>query len=323
MQCETQKMADLPEIRLAPYTPPFYNTACDYFGPYHVKIGRNKGTKHYGVVFTCLNTRAIHLEMAVDYSAMEFIQVLRRFFAVRGKPTLILSDNGTQLVGAERELREMIEGWQKEKLKEFAAEKGIKWQFITPTAPHQNGCAEAMVKSCKRAIKKAIGGNKLTPFELYTCFLEIANLINQRPIGCVCTDPSEGTYLCPNDILLGRASSEIPQGPFRETRDPRKRVEFVQRIVDDFWKHWQRDVFPALVPRRKWNADRRNVRVNDVVVVENPNVVRGNWTIGKVIEVFPGKDSKVRNMRVKTSCGEYERPVNRIAVIYPEEGYEQ
>ena len=81
------------------------------------------------------------------------------------------------------------------------------------------------------------------------------------------------------------------------------------------------NVFPALVPRRKWNADRRNVRVNDVVVVENPNVVRGNWTIGKVMEVFPGKDSKVRNVRVKTSCGEYERPVNRIAVIYPEEGY--
>ena len=226
-QCETQKMADLPEIRLAPYTPPFYNTACDYFGPYHVKIGRNKSTKNYGVVFTCLNTRAIHLEMAVDYSAMEFIQVLRRFFAVRGKPALILSDNGTQLVGAERELREMIEGRQKEKLKEFAAEKGIKWQFITPTAPHQNGCAEAMVKSCKRAIKKAIGDNKLTPFELYTCFQEIANLINQRPIGRVSTDPNEGTYLCPNDILLGRPSSEIPQGPFRETRDPRKRVEFL------------------------------------------------------------------------------------------------
>ena len=184
----------------------------------------------------------------------------------------------------------MIEGWQKEKLKEFAAEKGIKWQFITPTAPQQNGCAEAMVKSCKRAIKKAIGDNKLTPFELYTCFLEIANLINQRPIGRVSTDPNEGTYLCPNDILLGRASSDIPQGPFRETRDPRKLVEFVQRIVDDFWKRWQRDVFPALVPRRKWNADRRNVRVNDVVVVENPNVVRGNWRIGKVMEVFPGKD---------------------------------
>lgn len=112
------------------------------------------------------------------------------FFAVRGKPALILIDNGTQLVGAERELREMIEGWQKEKLKEFAAEKGIKRQFITPTAPHQNGYAEAMVKSCKRAIKKAIGDNKLNSFELYTCFLEIGNLINLLLIGRVTADPS-------------------------------------------------------------------------------------------------------------------------------------
>ena len=240
-KCETQKMADLPGIRLVPYTPPFHNTACDYFGPYHVKVGRNKSTKHYGVVFTCLNTRAVHLELAVDYSAMEFIQVLRRFFAIRARPALILSDNGTQLVGAERELREMIAGWNKEKLREFAAEKGIKWQFITPTAPHQNGCAESMVKSCKRALKKAVGEQKLTPFELYTCLLEIANLVNQRPIGRVTTDPNEGSYICPNDVLLGRVSSKVPQGPFKETRDPRKRVEFVQRI-DDFWKHWLRDV---------------------------------------------------------------------------------
>lgn len=106
-----------------------------------------------------------------------------------------------------------------------------------------------------------------------------------------------------------------------ETRDPRRRVEFVQKIVDTFWKHWQRDVFPALVPRRKWNADRRNVCVDDIVVVENSNAVRGNWTIGKIVGVFPGKDGKIRNVRVKTSTGEYERPVRRIAVIYPKEGY--
>ena len=134
----------------------------------------------------------------------------------------------------------------KGKVERICSRKGIKWQFITPTAPHQNGCAEAMVKSCKRAIKKTTRDNKLTPFELYTCFLEIANLINQRPIGRVSTDPNEETYVCLNDILLGRTSSEIPQGPFRKTRDPRKRVEFVQRIVDDFWKHWQRERLPSV-----------------------------------------------------------------------------
>ena len=98
---ETQLMANLPEIRLAPFTPPFHHTACDYFGPIVVKVGRNKTSKHYGVLFTCLNTQAVHLELATDCSTMEFLQVLRRFFAIRGTPAVMISDNGTQFVGAE------------------------------------------------------------------------------------------------------------------------------------------------------------------------------------------------------------------------------
>ena len=72
---ETQLMADLPSVRLSPFTPPFHVSSCDYFGPFKVKIGRNKTAMHYGVIFTCLNTRAVHLEMAVDCSTMDFLQV--------------------------------------------------------------------------------------------------------------------------------------------------------------------------------------------------------------------------------------------------------
>jgi hypothetical protein len=233
---ESQVMAELLKIRLMPQTPPFYQTACDYFGPYKVKIGRNKTTKHYGVLFTCLNTRAVHLELATDCSTMEVIQVLRRFFAIRGYPSLMFSDNGTQLVGAESELAKMIQGWDVKKLKEYAADKRMEWKFITPNAPHQNGCAESLVKSCKLALKQAMGDNLLTPFELHTVLLEVANLVNQRPIGRPTNDPDDGTYLCPNDLLLGRASSHVPQGPFLKTKNPRHRVEFLQQILDSFWK---------------------------------------------------------------------------------------
>ena len=323
LKAETQVMADLPRLRLTPYTPPFYNTSCDYFGLYNVKVGRNKSTKHYGVIFTCLNTRAVHLELAVDYSTMEYIQLLRRFFAVRGYPHEMLSDNGSQLVGAEKELQLMIKGWNIQQLKDFCADRGMKWRFTTPAAPHQNGCSEALVKGCKFALKKAIGDQVLTPFELYTCLLEVANLMNQRPIGRIPNDPDDGSYLCPNDMLLGRASSEVPQGPFRETKNPRHRVEFVQRIVDSFWKRWNRDLFPLLVPRKKWNTERRNVRVDDIVMVADPNAVRGKWTIGRVMSVYPGSDGKIRNVKVKTSTSEYQRPITKIVVIYPAEGYEE
>ena len=122
---ETQLMADLPALRRAACTPPFYHTARDYFGPYTVKIGRNKTTKHYGVLITCLNTRAVHLEMAVDCSTMEFLQVRRRFCAMRGQPSLMMTDNGTQFVGAEKELRQMVSGLNQPQIQEFCAEKGM------------------------------------------------------------------------------------------------------------------------------------------------------------------------------------------------------
>ena len=319
---ESQMMSDLPNERMAPYTPPFHFTSCDYFGPMHVKVGRNKTAKHYGVIFTCLNTRAVHLELATDCSTMEFIQVLRRFLALRGQPACIMSDNGTQFVGAQRELREMVQGWSIDELKDFCAERRIEWKFVTPLAPHHNGTAEALVKSCKIALKKAIGDQQLKPFELFTCLQEVANLVNQRPIGRIPTDPDDGAYICPNDILLGRASSVVPQGPFKETKNPRHRVEFVQKIVDAFWRSWTRDVFPLLVPRRKWNVEKRNIRVGDVVMVSDPNAIRGKWTLGRITQVYPGDDGRVRTVKVKSKDNEYKRPITKLVVIYPAEGYQ-
>ena len=181
----------------------------DYFGPVRVKVDLNKTVKHYGVIFTCLNTQAFHCELATDASMMEFLQALRRFFSYRGYPKLLISDNNSQMIEAERELRLMIQGWDNNQLKEYCADRGMKWQFTTPLAPHQNGCSESMVKSIKTALKKSIGDTLLAPFELYTCLLEAANLVNQRPIGRMPDDPDDGSYLCPNDIIMGRATNTV------------------------------------------------------------------------------------------------------------------
>lgn len=108
--------------------------------------------------------------------------------------------------------------------------------------------------------------------------------MNQRPIGRIPNDPDDRAYLCFNDMLLGRATSEVPQGPFKDTRNPRRCVEFVQKIVDSFWKHWTRHVFPALVPRKEWHVENRNVQVNNVVTVADSIAVRGKWAVGRIIE---------------------------------------
>ena len=182
---------------------------------------------------------------------------------------------------------------------------------------------ESMVKSVKTALKCAIGDTKLTPFELYTVLLEAANLVNQRPIGRIPHDPDDGAYLCPNDILMGRATNDVPQGSFHHTKNPRHRFEFCQKLVDVFWKRWARDVFPQLVPRKKWTTKTRNVQVDDVVIVVEPNAIRGKWNIGRVQDTFPGDDGKVRSVKVKTPTGVYTRPITKICLLHPAEEHEK
>lgn len=320
---ELQLMADLPPCRLQILSPVFFHTAVDLFGPIRCRYGRNKTTKVYGVLFTCLSARAVYIDVAEDYSTPAFLQVLRRFFSIRGYPHTLWSDRGTQLVGADNELRLAIKGWDKESLRSFCHERHIQWNFFTPTAAHQNGCTEALIKTCKKALKRAIGEQRLSPLELQTVLFEVSNLMNSRPIGRLTNDPDDGYYMSPNDLLLGRASTYIPQGPFLQSSNPRHRVEFCQKIVDSWWKIWERDVFPHLVPRQKWKTSERNVRVGDFVLLKetNPIRIRGSFSKGLITAVFPGRDNRIRNVRVKTEQGEYERPITRIVVIHPVEGY--
>eukprot|EP00794_Sanderia_malayensis_P021203 gene21203-23285_t len=169
--------------------------------------------------------------------------------------------------------------------------------------------------------------------ELMTVFYEVAKLVNERPIGRQPKDPDDGSYLSPNHLILGRATTRIPSGPFRETTNPRKRHEFVQKIVDTFWKRWTRDFFPCLLVRQKWHVEKRNVRIGDVVIIQDSNLVRGKWRLGSVSDVFPGTDGKVRNVEIKykqlsalnepalayTGKGysTIQRPVQKLVVIVP------
>ena len=204
-----------------------------------------------------------------------FLIVLRIFMSLRGYPSKLRSNTGSQLVAANKELKAVIKGTDKNKLKEFGAENGFDWDLSSPDAPWQNGCSEALVKSLKKAIKNAIGSQILMFSELMTVFYEVANLVNERPIGRQPKDPDDGSYLSPNHLLLGRA------------------------IVDAFWKRWIRDYFPSLLIRQKWHVEKRNVKVGDVVIIQDSNLVRGSWRLGRVSNVFPGDDGRVRNVEIQ------------------------
>ena len=105
-----QLMADLSALRLQVDKPSFYHVGVDYFGPFEIKQAR-KFVKRFCCVFTCLTTRAIHIEVLHDLTTDSFLCALRRFISRRGRPQDVYSDNGTNFVGAARVLRKSLAAW--------------------------------------------------------------------------------------------------------------------------------------------------------------------------------------------------------------------
>ena len=321
----SQIMSDLPPSRIMQGCAPFENLSVDYFGPILLKFGRSQRIKAYGIVFVCLTTRAVHLDLATSLSTDAFLLAFRRLVSVFGQPKYMKSDNGSNFRGAEREITEMIKRWREnqedsEKLKDFLSENNIKWTFSTPLAPHHNGAVESMVKSVKTALKKLTNGRILIEEEYRTFLIEVENLINSRPLW----PPNEGELEEPaitcNDLLRPKGLNRHPH--HLNEGSPRSRYTYIQRLVTEWWKIWLRNFVPNLQARSKWWKPRENVAIDDIVLLIDPGAIRGRWQMGRIIEVYPGKDGKVRSVKVKTSTGNYDRPITKLSLLLTRKEYE-
>ena len=323
---QSQTMSTLPVERLKP-SPSFLTVGIDYFGPYATKgeVQKRVRGKSFGVIITCFGCRAVYVDVAHDASTDGFLQVLRRFVCVRGWPAVIYSDQGTQFVGASNELKEILRGMSWEQIKDLGwPEQKIEWRFSPPDAKWYNGATESLVKSVKRALNAAVGENVMQFSELQTCMFEAAEMVNARPIGLHPNSPDEEVYLCPNDLLLGRATNHVPQGPFKERCSDRHRFDFVQSIAAAFWKRWTSEVFPNMVVQKKWHTESRNIAVGDVVLVQDLNPVRGKWKMAIVEQPITSADGKVRRAMISYKTDEgtrslVERAVQKLIVIVTKE----
>lgn len=92
--------------------------------------------------------------MAPSLDANSFINALRRFIARRGQVLELRSDNGTNFVGAERELRTAIEQWNLAQINDALLQKGIKWSFNPPASSHHGGPWERLIRSVGKSLTR-------------------------------------------------------------------------------------------------------------------------------------------------------------------------
>jgi hypothetical protein len=86
-------------------------------------------------------------------------------------------------------------------------------------------------------------------------------------------------------------------------------------MVQGFWKRWHMEYLTSLQERNKWQMKTPNLRVDTLVVLKEPNLPPSKWLLGRIIEVHPGTDHKIRVVTIKTSHGIYKRSITKIAPL--------
>ena len=320
-QPENQKMAELPRDRVQALEPPFTRTGVDCFGPFFVKRGRGQ-EKRYGIIFTCLAIRAVHLEVANALSTDSFICALKRFISRRGNVKLIRSDNGTNFIGANNELRNE---WRRlhssDTVHSELGKRGIEWVFNAPGASHHGGVWERMIRSTRRILDSLLTSQPLTDETLSTFLCEAENIVNARPLTPVSMDPIDAEPLTPNHLLLLSPGGFLQTGIWQETdRVSLKRWKQARHIAETFWKRWRTEYLPLLQSRpRTWTREKGNLKVGDIVLLVDAAVPRGQWPLGKVETVKLGSDGLVRSATILCRGTHLTRPINKLVKLLPED----
>ncbi|XP_043468337.1 uncharacterized protein LOC122502381 [Leptopilina heterotoma] len=282
----TQLMGNLPAERVTS-SRAFAYTGLVYAGPFKIKLSRNVTGKAYLCVFVCMATKAMHLELASDLSTNTFLNALKRFISRRGKCLSIHSDNGLNFVGAKNELQQIVkslltESESKTKIAKFVSENSIAWNFIPPYSPHMGGLWEACVKSAKSHLRTVFNDTPLTFEEFYTLITQVESILNSRPLCPQSTDPHDLTALTPGHFLIGSSFNSILEKDHLD------------------------------IPL---NREVENVKVGQMIVIRDDNAPPLRWRLGRIKDLHPGNDGRVRVVSARTSSGIVKRALPKICIL--------
>ncbi|XP_041673791.1 uncharacterized protein LOC108117407, partial [Drosophila eugracilis] len=273
---------------------PFKYTGLDYFGPLLVTVARHR-EKRWVALFTCLTTRAIHLELAHDLSTDSCIIAIRNFVCRRGPVRKLQSDNGKNFVGADREARRFGYVFEAEMIQGELSSRSIGWVFNCPSDPSEGGVWKRMVQCVKRVLRHTLKEVAPRDHVLESLLIEAENIVNSRPLTHLPLDPDQEAPLTPNDLLKGAANR--PDRPGRDVERPkegstRKQWRIARMLRDRFWRRWVMEYLPTLVAAKS-GAEERSPSARAIWMP------RREWRKGIVEEVYSGADGVARRATVR------------------------
>lgn len=305
----------LPKDRLLE-SPPFTVTGVDFTGALTVKSHNQVLQKAYICLFTCANTRAIHLEIVPNMTAESFMLALRRFASRRSLPKVIMSDNALAYIATAKVLKEELFG-----------QNAVVWKFIPQHAPWYGGWWERLIGITKSCIKKTLGKALVSMEVLQTIITEVESIVNDRPLTHTSSDYHDDEPLTPAHLLYGRriTAPTFPDEIDYTTDDltqkkADKLYRFKSATLQHFWTRWKHEYVTGLREFHKTSGQQGDiVAKGDIIQIHDDNLPRNRWLLGVVEDLIVGNDGQVRAARVKSRSGMTTRP---IAKLYPLELHE-
>ncbi len=324
---EHQQMAALPAERLQ-VAPPFTYVGVNVFGPWEVVSRCTRGgvfnSKRWAVTFSCMCSRAVHIEVIEAMSTSRFIKALRRFFAIRGPVKQIRSDCGTNFIGASCELEMDQSNPGFKSVEKYLDTQSCTWVYNPPHVSHMGGAWERMIGIARHILDCMLLGQKMSHLSyevLTTLMAEVTAIMNARPLIAVSSDPESLLILTPAMLLTCKTGSTPPppSGSFEETHLIREGWKQVQSLADMFWNRWKRGYLKTLQLRHKWQGKRPNLQEGDIVLLKANQAKRNQWPTGLITKTFPGEDGLVWKVQVEIvkdgTRKTFSRPVTEVVLL--------
>jgi len=285
--------------------------------------------KIWVLVYTCRSTRAVCLLATSGYSTDKFLVRHAEFVYRHGDPATLVSDRGTQLVKAGMVLGADSHptNWNWKKIVE--ANKATNWTFTEIGCPWRNGLSESMVKLTKKCLSKAVPDDaKLIYGEYVTLLAGVTYTINCRPLGIFGSSDlqEEIQPLTANMLLLGRSDNDSKRPDYDLDISLPKRSAYVKDLLDKWWSLWIRQVWPHLIPCKKWRSESRNVEVGDICLLFFPGSLTGQYKLVRVVETFPDANGLVRTVSIiyrKRNAREKPEEINKKGLVKEKVGVQR
>ncbi|XP_055616565.1 uncharacterized protein LOC129762368 [Toxorhynchites rutilus septentrionalis] len=228
----------------------------------------------------------------------------------------IISDRGTNFVGADKELKETVAALDQNQLMAEFNTTRTTWRFNPPASPHMGGCWERLIQSVKKILANVKPQRVPTEEVLRNYLIQVENIVNSRPLTHVPVDDCSLPALTPNHFLLGSSDGSKPLVQYTECPLALHRSwKASEALANLYWKRWVAEYLPTITRRTKWFYPVKPIRIGDVVVIADPNFPRNCWPKGRVVSVKASADGQVRSAVVQTNTGVYERPATKLAVL--------